>query len=306
MADVTDPRSSRLGSLPRTLALKVERDASFSDLALLSHAQSGQLVYVRDASALDRAAPLDGCCVIAPIELVSRVTTSVGLATAADPEAAFYDVHAHLAGETDFYWTDFETAIDPTARVSARAYVADKNVRIGPRSVVEPNATILERVAIGEDAIIRAGAVVGAEGFEFKARALHQHRWSDRGSAPRGMRAIPHAGSVVIGARVEIQSNAVIDRSLFRGPTRIGDDTKLDNLVHVAHSVEIGRRCLITAGAIVAGSAAIGDDVWIGPGAVISSGVRVGDRASIVLGTRVIRDVAADTRVAGDLRIFPL
>jgi UDP-3-O-[3-hydroxymyristoyl] glucosamine N-acyltransferase len=173
--------------------------------------------------------------------------------------------------------------------------------------VVEPNATILERVAIGEDTIVRAGAVLGSEGFEFKGPAMRQGR-AARAEWDYGTTnvAVPHAGSVEIGARVEIQANSTVDRSLFRLPTRIGDDTKIDNLVHVAHSVRIGARCLIAAGATLAGSVVVGDEVWIGPHAVISSGVRLGDRAAIVIGSTITKDVAPGERVASDLRVYRL
>src|SRR5207237_936281 len=84
---------------------------------------------------------------------------------------------------------------------------------------------------------------------EFKGPAMRQGRTAraqwDYG--PTNV-AVPHAGSVEIGARVEIQANSTVDRSLFRLATRIGDDTKIDNLVHVAHSVRIGARCVLAAG----------------------------------------------------------
>ena len=243
-------------------------------------------MYARDAKALKRAHGLAQLSVIAAPAIAAEIG-SAGLALADDPEEAFYRVHEYLARSSDFYWAEFATQIHPSAQIDPHASVAPKNVRIDAGVVIEPHVTVLERVTIGEGAIIRAGAVLGAEGFEFKARALRQH-----------------AGSVVIGRRVEIQSNAVIDRALFRRPTRIGDDTKIDNVVHIAHSAEIGQRCLIVAGAIIAGSVSIGDDVWIGPGAIVSNGVRVGDRATIVLGTTVVRDVESDTRVSADLRIF--
>jgi UDP-3-O-[3-hydroxymyristoyl] glucosamine N-acyltransferase len=273
-------------------------------LALLSHAVRDQLAFARDAKALKRAGTLTEVSVIAAPAIAASLT-SAGLAVADDPEAAFLRIHDYLARSTEFYWTNFATEIHPTARVDPHAFVAPQNVRIGARVVIEPHATVLERVSIGEDSIIRAGAVLGAEGFEFKARALHQHRSGSASAAPDlGVRSVTHAGSVVLGKRVEVQANAALDRSLFRRPTKIGDDTKIDNLVHIAHSAEIGERCLIVAGAIIAGSVSIGDDVWIGPGAIVSNGVRVGDRASIVLGTTVVRDVASDTRVSADLRAF--
>jgi len=287
---------------------RVVRDAAFDDLALLGAIDGRVLVYAADARSLERLAKTGGAAaVVTTAALADGVPSSLGLAVADHPESAFYTLHRLLHASSDFYWRDFPTTIDPSARVHERAFVAPRGVRIGARVVVEPNATVLERVTIGDDAIVRAGAVLGAEGFEFKGPAMRQGRTAraqwDYG--PTNV-AVPHAGSVEIGARVEIQANSTVDRSLFRLATRIGDDTKIDNLVHVAHSVRIGARCLIAAGATLAGSAVIGDEVWIGPHAVISSGVRLGDRAAIVIGATITKDVAPDERVASDLRVYHL
>src|SRR3989442_1405199 len=83
------------------------------------------------------------------------------------------------------------------ARVHERAYIAPRSVRIGARVIVEPNATVLERVTIGDDTIVRAGAVVGSEGFEFKGPAMRQGR-KTRAQWDYGTTnvAVPHAGSV--------------------------------------------------------------------------------------------------------------
>lgn len=298
----------RLSDAAARAPLRSVRDAEFDDLALLGASAGRVLVYAGDARSLERLAKTSAAvAVVATAELAGGVPSSLGLAVADHPEVAFYDLHRWLHTSSEFYWRDFATVIDPSARVHEHAYVAPRNVRIGARVVVEPNATVLERVAIGEDTIIRAGAVVGSEGFEFKGPAMRQGR-ATRVEWDYGMTnvAVPHAGSVEIGARVEIQANSTVDRSLFRLPTRIGDDTKIDNLVHVAHSVRIGSRCLIAAGATLAGSVAVGDEVWIGPHVVISSGVRLGDRSAIVIGSTITKDVAPDERVASDLRVYRL
>jgi UDP-3-O-[3-hydroxymyristoyl] glucosamine N-acyltransferase len=298
----------RLSDAAARAPLRSVRDADFDDLALLGASAGRALVYAADARSLDRLAKTGAAvAVVTTAELAGAVPASLGLAVADRPEAAFYDLHRWLHASSDFYWRDFATTVDSSARVHERAYVAPRGVRIGARVVVEPGATILERVTLGDDAIVRAGAVLGAEGFEFKGPAMRQ------GRAARAQRdfgttnvAVAHAGSVEIGARVEIQANSTVDRSLFRLATRVGDDTKIDNLVHIAHSVRVGARCLIAAGATLAGSVVVGDEVWIGPHAVISSGVRIGDRAAIVIGSTITKDVAPDERVAGDLRVYRL
>jgi UDP-3-O-[3-hydroxymyristoyl] glucosamine N-acyltransferase len=284
------------------------RDGSFEDLALLGHASAPSLVYAGDARALSRLdrSP-NASAVITTTELARDVPAAIAVGTAANAEQAFYALHAWLMRSTDFYWRDFPTEIHRDARVHERAYVAPRNVRIGAGVVIEPHATILERVVIGEGSVIRAGVVLGAEGFEFKGPAMRQGR-ATRADWDYGTTnvAVPHAGSVRIGARVEIQANSAVDRSVFREPTSIGDDTKLDNLVHVAHNVRIGARCLIAAAAMFAGSAVVEDEVWIGPSAVISSGVRIGRGAAVAIGATITKDVAPGERVASDLKVYRL
>ena len=284
------------------------RDAKFADLALVGHAGPEALVYANDARALKQLERQSHvAAVITTPELTGSVIGATGVATAEDPETAFYALHAWLAAHTDFYWSDFPTEIDRSAAIHERAYIAPRNVRIGPRVIVEPNATILERVTIGEDSIIRAGAVLGVQGFEFKGPASRQGRASRAGrDYGTTNTSIPHAGSVALGERVEIQANTTIDRSVFRVPTSVGDDTKIDNLIHIAHNAHIGERCLIAACAMIAGSVTLEDDVWIGPSAVISSGVRIGRGAAIVIGATITKDVAPGERVASDLRVYRL
>ena len=297
----------RLGEAAPHAPLRVVRDAEFDDLALLGASAGRALVYAGDARSMERLAKTSAAAVVTTAELAGEVQESIGLAVAERPETAFYELHRWLHASSDFYWRNFASVIDPSARVHERAYVAPRGVRIGARAVIEPNATILERVTLGDDTIVRAGAVVGSEGFEFKGPAMRQGR-ATRAEWDYGTTnvAVPHAGSVEIGARVEIQANSTVDRSLFRLPTRIGDDTKIDNLVHIAHSVRIGARCLIAAGATLAGSVIAGDEVWIGPHAVISSGVRLGDGCAIVIGATITKDVAPGERVASDLRVYRL
>jgi UDP-3-O-[3-hydroxymyristoyl] glucosamine N-acyltransferase len=188
------------------------------------------------------------------------------------------------------YWKDFPSEISEEAIIHPKAYIADKNVRVGRGTVIEPGVTILERTVIGEDVILRAGCTLGSQGFEFKridGKILN----------------VAHAGGLMIGNRVEIQANSALSRSIFGGFTELGEDTKLDNLVHIAHNVTIGKRCFLAACAMIAGSVSIGNDVWIGPGASISSGITIGDDAQITIGSVVTRDVLHNQRVTGNFAI---
>ena len=283
----------RLGEAAAIVALDVVRDGGFATLGNANHDTPQRLVFLEsDAWRENIVAQNDIACVITTAALAPSLESraDLGVAIAANPRREFHLLHNHLATKTEFYWQDFASQIDVSARIHPRAYVAGRNVRIGANVVIEPDATILERVVIGEGAIIRTGARIGTQGFEFK-------RIGD------AILAVEHAGGVRLGARVEVQANCTIDRSVFGGFTELGDDTKLDNLVHIAHNVRTGKRCFFAANAMVAGSVTFGDDVWIGPSAAITSSITIGDGASITIGAVVTRSVPAGMRVSGNFAI---
>lgn len=272
-------------------SMNIVRDGEFRSLGLLSHDGEAMLVGLYDSDYLNMLLKNSRiACVITTPSLARELPKQFAVTTCDHPKSAFYRIHSHLFHETDFYWSDFDSEVSPEAIIHPRAYVAPRNVRIGRGTIIEPNATILERSIIGEDVVIRAGAVVGAEGFEPKHL--------------EGRRVIiPHAGGVLIHDRVEIQANSHIARSVFGGFTEVGEDTKIDALVHIAHNVRIGRRCEIAACAMLAGSAVVGDDVFIGPNASVSSERRIGDQAVITLGAVVTKDVPSGQKVSGNFAI---
>lgn len=278
-------RLSELGA-----ELDVVRDAEFDALGLVSHATERMLVFLEAERYLPALLASDKvACVIASPALRDAVPERLGLALSAAPRRSFIKLHNRLAA-SDFYLERFETEIDPSARVHPRAYVADHCVRIGKRVVIEPNATILERSILDDDVIVRAGSVIGGEGFQF-ARIDGE------------MLGMVHGGGVHLQRRVEVQNQACVDRALFGGYTVLGEDTKLDNMVHIAHNCRVGRRNRIAACAMLAGSVTTGDDVWIGPQAAISSELTLGDAAHVTIGAVVTRNVAAGEHVSGNFAI---
>jgi UDP-3-O-[3-hydroxymyristoyl] glucosamine N-acyltransferase len=126
--------------------------------------------------------------------------------------------------------------------------VVEHGAVIGSRAVIHPNVTVGYDCEIGDEVVIQSNAVIGAEGYGFAQDAKGQsHR-------------IPQLGRVVIEDRVSIGAGTCVDRATY-GETRIGAGTKLDNLCHIAHNVEIGRDCLLTAMFVTGGSAKLGDRV---------------------------------------------
>lgn len=110
---------------------------------------------------------------------------------------------------------------------------------------------------------------------------------------------IPHLGNVVIGEFVQIGSHVCIDRAVI-GSTVIGDNVKIDNLVHVAHNAQIGKNTLIVAGAVVGGSVVIGENCFIGMNASIKQKVKIGNNVTVGAGAVVLRDVPDGATVVGN------
>ena len=239
----------------------------------------------------------DVTCLMIPADLTEQAAADPGRGICVVPDLRidFFQLHNRLCGpawQERYAGPDVPTAIDPAAFIDPRAVIDPQNVVIGPNTVIEAGVIICGRTRIGADCVIRSGTVLGGSGLEFMRMGNE------------GMLGVEHRGSLVIGDRVEIQYNCNVSRSLFPWhETRIGDDTKIESLVHIAHGSHIGKRNLIAASACVCGSAEIGDDVWIGPNATISSEVKVGSRARVTIGAVAASDVPEGSAVTGNFAI---
>ncbi|MDD5053436.1 MAG: DapH/DapD/GlmU-related protein [Sulfuricurvum sp.] len=146
---------------------------------------------------------------------------------------------------------------------------------------------IAEKTRIGKNVRIKPGCVIGEDGFSYERQK--------GGSLQRFL----HYGNVVIGDDVEIGANTTIDGATF-GSTIIGNGTKIDNLVHIAHNVVIGDDCLIVANVGIGGGVKIGDRCFIGLGAQIKDGISIGSDCTIGMGAVVLEDVPAGSTVVGN------
>lgn len=281
----------RLRDMANVVPIEVVRDCEFRDLGLLSGDSPDILACLYDpafAYECERNGNLAG--LVAGRDAAASAPPHLGLAVADAPRDRFFEVHRYLGSNTDFYGADFASEISPDVRVGPTAYVAPRRVRIGPGCLLEPGAIVLEGSVLEQDVIIRAGAVIGAEGF-------HPTPYAGK------LANLPHYGSVVIQRGVEIQSNSVICRSVFQNATAIGEETKIGTMVYVAHAVRIGARCRLASSARISGSSKIGDGVFIGPNAVVSNRIVVGDGARISLGSVVVSNVPAGQTVTGNFAV---
>lgn len=175
-------------------------------------------------------------------------------------------------------------------RVAARArihpgVVAGEECRVGADTLLYPNVTLYPRTVLGERVIVHAGAVLGSDGFGFTREG-------------EAFRKIPQVGWVEVGDDVEIGANCAIDRGTF-GPTRIGRGTKIDNLVMVAHNVQVGEHCVLVAQSGVAGSSRLGRGVMLAGQSGVAGHLEVGDGTRVGAKSAVTHDVPAGSFVVG-------
>jgi UDP-3-O-[3-hydroxymyristoyl] glucosamine N-acyltransferase len=202
--------------------------------------------------------------------------------------AAGAQVHASARLETNVT-VDPLAVIGPGAEIGAGTLVAagaviGPGVAIGRGCAIGAGATVLHAL-IGDRVIIHSGARIGQDGFGYLP-------------SPQGHQKIPQTRRVIIQDGVEIGANATIDRGSTRD-TIIGEGTKIDNLVQIAHNVSVGRHCLIAGQSGISGSASVGDFVVMAGKVGIADHVTVGAGAILGAQSGVMSDVPPSARWIG-------
>jgi UDP-3-O-[3-hydroxymyristoyl] glucosamine N-acyltransferase len=164
--------------------------------------------------------------------------------------------------------------------------VIEADVVLGKNVTIDHNTVIKSGTKIGDHVKVGSNCTIGGVGFGYELNEEGEYE------------LIPHIGNVVLKNYVEIGNNTCIDRAVL-GSTLLEEHVKVDNLVHIAHGVQIGKNSLIIANAMIAGSVKIGENCWVAPSVSVIQKTNVGNDSVIGLGSVVIRDVEARTIVAG-------
>lgn len=189
------------------------------------------------------------------------------------------------------------------ARIAAHVSIGE-GTEIGADALILTGARIGARVTIGDRFICQPGAVIGSDGFSFvtpEKSGVEEIRETlgERAEVKaQSWTRIHSLGSVVIGDDVEVGANSAIDRGTIRA-TRIGSGTKLDNLVHVGHNVEVGEDCLLCGQVGIAGSARIGNRVVMGGQCGVSDNIFVGDDVIAGGATKIFTNAPAGRVLLG-------
>ena len=227
-----------------------------------------------------------------------------------DPIAAFLKVRKHLAGESKPRWTGVhpQACVAPSATLGEGVaiypfvYVGEDAV-IGPGTTLHPGVVVGDRCRIGQDCVlhpnvvlypdvvlherveIHAGTVLGGDGFGYRQTEGRHVK-------------IPHTGRLEVGSDVEIGANCAIDRATFEA-TRIGEGTKIDNLVMIGHNNQIGRHNLLCGQVGIAGSCKTGDYVVLAGQAGIKDNTQIGDGVIVGAQAGVHRNIPSGQQVLG-------
>ncbi len=290
----------RLGHLAMLVdgMLAGDESVTITGVASLEEAEDGHISYLSDSEMSSQAENCRASALIVPAGVKIQKKPII---VTEEPRLAFSKVLELFAPQRRL-----PQGIDPRAHVGENvsvganvgigpgAYIAD-NVIIGDNVVIHPLAyvgyevtigddcelfphTYLgDRVVLGERVLLHAGAALGSDGFGYHSDEQGHHK-------------IPQIGTVIVGDDVEIGANSTVDRATISA-TRIGSGTKIDDGVHVAHNVVIGKKCLLCGQVGIAGSAKIGNNVMMGGQVGINDHITICDDVVIGGGAEVYGDI---------------
>jgi len=209
-----------------------------------------------------------------------------GCLTGISPQAFVHPQAAIGAGVTlyPFVFIGARAQIGAGATLFPGVYVGEDCV-VGENAILYPNVVLMAGTVLGTNVIIHAGTVLGSDGYGYA-------------QGPAGHVKVPQVGNVVIGRDVEIGANAAIDRAALES-TKVGDGTKIDNLVQIAHNVEMGKHCLIISQVGIAGSTKLGNGVVLAGQAGLRDNISLGDGVQVAAQAGVGQDLPPGTIVGG-------
>jgi len=271
---------------------KVEKDGEFNWLGLTAEDYEGKkvLTFLNDEKYYKEIENNKSItCIVTTDEVAQKIEKDkYGIIISNNPRKDFFELHNKLVKE-DFYFTKRDNQISEKTYISEKANIGKYNITIEDDVIIEAGVTIYENVTIRRGTTIKSGTILGADGFQYVR---------DREEIIK----VEPAGELEIAENVVIHNNSVIDKGIF-GKTFIGENTKIYNLVHVAHDSKIGKNVFLTAGVIVCGRVKIGDNSYLGPNCTIKNGLFLDKNSKVSMGAVVTKNVNENEVVTGNFAI---
>lgn len=215
-----------------------------------------------------------------------------------NPRNAFRKVLENFFMEKEEPFISPSAQIHPSCKIGDGVFIGhgvvlEKDCIIGDHSSIGHNTVLKSKTLIGRSVKIGSNCTIGGVGFGYEKDEDGHYQF------------IPHLGNVVINDNVDIGNCTAIDRAVM-GSTFIGSNCKIDNLVHIAHGVQLGKNSLVIANAMVAGSVVVGENVWVAPSSSILNNKTIGDNATIGMGAVVLKSVDQGATIIGNPgRVLP-
>lgn len=307
LADIAEMTGAVLADSRRALV-------PIAGLAVLDEAGPSHLTFLENAKYAPQLASCHAAACLVSRRLEQELPGHVAALRVADPYRAFVAVARKLhadalkpRAQSGVEGISASAVIHPTARleddVSVEPHaVIGPHAEIGTGSIVGPGVVVGPYVTIGRGCAIGAGTtlaccLIGNAVIVHPGCRIGQDGYGFLPGAD-GHAKVPQTGRVIIQNDVEIGANTTIDRGALRD-TVVGEGTKIDNLVQIAHNVVVGRRCLITSQVGIAGSVTLGEGVALGARVGINNHVTIGDGAQIAATSIVHDDVPPGARWGG-------
>jgi UDP-3-O-[3-hydroxymyristoyl] glucosamine N-acyltransferase len=293
------------GLIGGRLADPSRADLAIAGVSILSRAGAGEISFCAARKfAGELAASAASACFVSEA-LADAAPAGCAAVVTPIPHAAYALAAERL--HRPRRWDAAAPAIHPTAELEdevilAQGVVIGAGAAIGRGAVIGPNTVIGPGVAIGRDADIGAGVFIGFSLIGDRVRILAGAVIGEAGFGatvgPSGVIDVPQLGRVIIQDGVTIGANTCVDRGAF-DDTVIGENTKIDNQVQIAHNVAIGRNCVLAAHTGISGSCVIGDGCQFGGRVGLADHINVGSGARLAADAGVMRDVPAGETWAG-------
>jgi UDP-3-O-[3-hydroxymyristoyl] glucosamine N-acyltransferase len=270
-----------------------------SHVAPLESADAGAVTFLSDPKRLADLAGLKGAACFLRPEHAAQAPAGCRLLLTSHPQASWAAaaerLHAPRRHDGSVQSIHPDCELEDGVRLSP-GVVIGQGARIGRGTYLAPGVVIGPGVAVGRDCRIGANAVIGfalvGDRVSIHAGAVIGEAGFGAAGGPKGVVDLPQLGRVILQDGVTVGANSCVDRGAF-GDTTIGENTKIDNLVHVAHNVRLGRNCVAAAFTGISGSTVVGDGVAFGGKAGVADHLTVGAGAQIGASASVFKDVPA-------------
>jgi len=293
--------------------LEGDKNKIITSIKPIDIADENSISYIENLEKANKLIDIKAGCIIVPLGERNKLNLKTNLIFVKNPKLAFAKLLEKEVVNFRKKYLPFissKAIISPQSKIPKSCYIGHfcviedgvelgenvviesgcyigRNSKIGNNTLIYPGVVIRENVFIGNDCIIHSNTTIGSDGYGY-VRDNDEHI------------KIQQIGIVRIGNKVEIGANCSIDRATL-GETAIGDGSKIDNLVHIAHNVKIGKNCLILAQAGISGSCEIGNNVIIGGQVGVADHIIIEDNSIIMSKSGVIGKVKKGSILFGFL-----